>query len=84
MATMTRRLQVLLDEDRYARLEKEAARRGTSVATLVREAIDAKFPGWGLTRAEAARQILDGEPLEVGDWEDLKEEILTAYDLPLE
>lgn len=41
---MTRRLQILLDEGRYARLEERASRRGASVATLVREAIDIAYP----------------------------------------
>ncbi|MGH3133215.1 MAG: antitoxin [Gaiellaceae bacterium] len=35
------RLQVLISPDQRRRLEAEAKRRGSSVATLVREAIDA-------------------------------------------
>ena len=37
---MERRLQILLDEERYARISAAAKRRGVSVATVVREAID--------------------------------------------
>jgi hypothetical protein len=40
---LTGRLEVLIDEDRYSRLEQRARQRGTSVATLVREAINASF-----------------------------------------
>ena len=67
MATMTRRLQVLLDEAHYARLEHQAARRGTSIATLVREAIDTAFPVDGLDRTEAAHRVLDAAPIQVSD-----------------
>jgi hypothetical protein len=80
MPTMTRRLQVLLDEARYARLEQQAARRGTSIATLVREAIDAAFPVDGPDRPEAARRILDAAPIPVSDWPLMKDEIDQMYD----
>jgi hypothetical protein len=42
---LTHRLHVLLDEERWQRLEIESARRGTAMAALVREAIDVAFPG---------------------------------------
>lgn len=79
MATLTRRLQVLLDAERFARLEREAARRGSSVATLVREAIDAAFPDDGISRADAARLLLDAEPILIHDWPVLKAEIDEMY-----
>lgn len=41
---LTHRLHVLLDDDRWHRLEVEAGRRGVAMAVLVREAIDATFP----------------------------------------
>ncbi|MGH3933129.1 MAG: hypothetical protein ACRDTG_23040 [Pseudonocardiaceae bacterium] len=77
---MTRRLQVLLDEARYARLEQQAARRGASIATLVREAIDAAFPVDGPDRSEAARRVLDAAPIEVSDWSLMKDEIEQMYE----
>jgi predicted DNA-binding protein len=40
MSMLRERLQVLVSEEQRQRLETEAARRGTSVATVVREAID--------------------------------------------
>lgn len=42
---MERRLQLLLDAERYARLAGEAERSGRSVAAVIREAIDFRFPG---------------------------------------
>jgi hypothetical protein len=80
MATMTRRLQVLLDPDRYERLERHAQRRGTSVAMLVREAIDTAFPNNQPTRAEAGRRLLDAEPIPVDDWPIMKREIEEMYE----
>ncbi|MBA2324457.1 MAG: antitoxin [Pseudonocardiales bacterium] len=79
MATLNHRLQVLLDDERLARLVKEAERRGSSVATLVREAIDTAFPAEGLSRVDAGRVLLDAEPIEVGDWSELKDEIEQMY-----
>lgn len=80
MALMTRRLQVLLDQGRYARLEEQAGRRGASVATLVREAIDMAFPPDGLDRAAAASRILAADPIPVTDWETMKEDLDDMYD----
>lgn len=79
MAVLTQRLQLLLDEERLARLNQEAERRGSSVAALVREAIDATFPPDGPGRGAAGRLLLDAEPLELGDWSDVKDEIETMY-----
>jgi predicted DNA-binding protein len=80
MPTLTRRLQILLDEDRYLRLERVARRRGSSVATIVRDAIDAAFPDDGPSRAEAARRVLDAEPIPVSDWPSIKAEIDQTYE----
>jgi predicted DNA-binding protein len=79
MATLTRRTQILLDEDRYRRLEERASKSGRSVASLIREAIDDML---GLEdearrRLEAGRRFLaaptpthyDREP----DWDEIDE-----------
>jgi hypothetical protein len=55
-------------------------RRGASVATIVREAIDAAFPGDGPDRAEAGRRVLDAEPIPVSDWPLIKDEIDRMYE----
>jgi hypothetical protein len=39
----TERLQILVSREQRRRLEAEAERRGTSVAALVGEALDARF-----------------------------------------
>lgn len=79
MSMLTRRLQILLDEDRYARLADEAGRRGVAVAVVVREAIDSSFPSSARRRAEAARAILAAEPMRVpDDPADLRREIAAA------
>jgi hypothetical protein len=75
MATMTRRLQLLLDEGRYTRLERRAKRRGTSVAAVIREAIDTTFPDEDLDRERAVQFLLDAEPMPIEDWPVLKREI---------
>lgn len=76
--TLDRRLQVLLDEAQYRRLEEHAARRGESVAALVREAIDERFPDERLDRRRAGELLLDARPMNVGDWTVMKEELLGA------
>lgn len=58
MPHLTRRTQILLDEARYARLSKEAESRGSSVAGLIREAIDQTFPITSYDRRAAAAEFL--------------------------
>ena len=74
---LTRRLQVLVDDERYERLSRRAAAEGTSIATLVREAIDARYPSDDGTKRAAADAILAAEPISLpDDPADLKREIL--------
>jgi hypothetical protein len=75
MSMLSRRLQVLIDEDRWSRLEREAGRRGVSVGTVVREAIDERFPGDGDERRTALQAVLDAEPMVVPDPAALREEL---------
>ena len=80
MATLTRRLQILVDEARYELLEREAAATGRPVAELVREAIDARY-GADLAAQQAAyRRILAVEPMPVDDWATRKDELLDTLD----
>ncbi|MGQ0845739.1 MAG: ribbon-helix-helix protein, CopG family [Sporichthyaceae bacterium] len=80
MAILTRRLQILLDEDRYQRLERMARARQISVATLIREAVDTAFPAQPVPRAEAGRRLLEAPPIAVEDWEALEGEIESMYE----
>jgi hypothetical protein len=65
--TMDRRLQLLLDEDRYRRVAALASQRGTSVAAVIRDAIDRGLPRPERRRTAAARRILDAEDMPVPD-----------------
>ncbi|MBV8084219.1 MAG: antitoxin [Chloroflexi bacterium] len=67
MSMLDRRLRVLIDEDRWSRLEHEAARRGVAVAVLVREAIDERYPGDADERRRALQSLLDGDLMPVPD-----------------
>ena len=77
MSTMEKRLQVLLDDERFSRISHIAARRGASIGSVVREAIDVAFPSVEITRQEAVKQFLacsDDEPADTNDqlWEKTK------------
>jgi hypothetical protein len=75
MSMLDRRLQVLIDEDRWSRLEREAGRRGVPVAVLVREAIDERYPGNASERRAALQAVLDAEPMDVPDPDELQREL---------
>jgi hypothetical protein len=81
MATMNRRLQILMDEQRYALLEQESRRTGRAIAGLIRDAIDGRY-GVDLEARRAAFEcILAAEPMPVEDWDVMKRELLdTFYD----
>jgi predicted DNA-binding protein len=76
MSVMERRLQLLLDQERYDRVEQEARRSGRSVAAVIREAIDVRFESDFSIRAEAIRSLLEETREPVGvepDWSESKE-----------
>lgn len=58
MHMLTRRTQLLLDEERYSRLDRRARTTGRSVAAVIREAIDGQL---GAGAEATARR-------EAGDW----------------
>jgi hypothetical protein len=78
LCMLDRRLHILLDAERYDRLARKAEERGTSIATLVREALDVAFPAVDPRRAAAAKEILSAEPMPVPDVSDLLEELEEA------
>jgi predicted DNA-binding ribbon-helix-helix protein len=75
MATLTRRLQVLIEESRFTELEHIAQERHTTVAALVREALDRTYARPELTHREASTRLLDRAPIDVGEWDQVKREI---------
>lgn len=78
---LNRRLQILVDDERFERLAEASKRTGAPVGELVRRAIDREFPPHDTAREEAGRWLLamapppgDFEP----DWEEQKQEMLDA------
>jgi len=81
VAELTRRLQLLLDEEQYHRVAAKARRERTSVAAVIRHAIDRDLDEADERRMAALKAILGAEPIEVPeDPEDLKREIDQMYD----
>lgn len=76
MPKLTHRTQILLDDERYRRLQRQSELTRRSMGSLVREAIDYRFPGASMTKEEAVDAILNAEPMEVDDWPKMKEEML--------
>jgi predicted transcriptional regulator len=80
MCMLSRRTQLLLDDERYARLSRRARATGQSVAAVIREAIDDKLAAdaAGPSRHEAGAWLL-AQPLPAApepDWADAKREML--------
>lgn len=75
MSMLTRRLQVLIDDARWQRLESAAERQRVPVSVLVREAIDAAYPATDAVRREAGRRVLDAVPMPVPAVGDLAAEL---------
>jgi hypothetical protein len=75
MSMLARRLQVLIDEDRFERLAAEAERRRVSVAVVVRDAIDAMYPTTAAARQSAGARILEAEPMAVPNPNELRDEL---------
>jgi hypothetical protein len=80
---LNRRLQVLVDDERYELLTRESKRIGAPVGELVRRAIDHEFPRLaGRTERErAGRDLLGMPPPPAGkepDWGEQKREIRNA------
>jgi hypothetical protein len=88
MATLDRRVQILLDPAQYAALEHEASVHNRSVASLIREAVDERLNRSKKTRVEALERLFaradaqpPGAPI---DWDEEKESFEREFlkDLP--
>ncbi len=73
--SLDRRLQILLDDDRYQRVETLARQQGTSVAAVIRQAIDRGLPSPDRRREAAARQLLAAAPAAAPSVEELTAEL---------
>lgn len=76
MPSLSRRTQLLLDDDLHQRLRQIAAERGISLGALIREAIDEKLARVQDARATAIEELLSAEPMPVDDWPIMKREML--------
>ena len=75
MCMLTRRLQILLDDRQYARLEAFARERNLSVGAAVRAAIDSAIPSVRDERRAAALQVLGAEEMPVPSPHELRLEL---------
>jgi hypothetical protein len=75
MSMLDRRLQVLIDEERWDRLTAEADRRRVPVAVLVREALDQVYPNDFEQRRAALQRVLAAEKMPVPGPEELRREL---------
>lgn len=73
---LTRRTQLLLDDELHRRLRETAARRGISMGALIREAIDEKLSGTQDARSQAIGELLAAEPMPVEDWPLMKRQMI--------
>ncbi|MDR1294728.1 MAG: hypothetical protein LBK59_07200 [Bifidobacteriaceae bacterium] len=89
MAVLERRLQLLIDHERYQRLELQARAQGRTVAAVVRDAISQHLDNDRIERAAAASRFLatpvpDGpEPEWTGIKRDLDTDLLRGIDSAL-
>lgn len=66
---------MLLTPEQRQRLQRRAAQERRSVGAVIRDAVDAYTGSTGRTRREAADSLLGiGAP--VGDWQEMKSEII--------
>jgi hypothetical protein len=80
MATLSRRVQLLLSPEQYKRLEAIADAEGLSVGALIRRAIDRlQGPPRQTKRLKAVRRIA-AMSLPVGDWEQMERESMESHD----
>jgi hypothetical protein len=61
---LDRRVQILLDEERYQKVAREARRRGVSIAAVIRDALD-QLPADAEVRRSAVDAILAAKPMSV-------------------
>jgi hypothetical protein len=76
MHMLDRRLQILLDEPRYRRVSAAARERKTSVAAVIRDAIDQALPADLEDKRAAWEELKRAEPMPVPETvEELRAEL---------
>jgi len=76
---LEKRLQILIDERRWARLAAYADERKLSVGAVVREALDRTIPAAKDERRRAARAILQAAPMDAPRPSALRKELETLH-----
>lgn len=89
MSVLEKRLQVLIDEERFARLEAESQATGRSIGSIVRDAIDVRLAESNdrVRRRAAGARLLAATAEASGrepDWADTKVELEEALGRRLE
>ena len=81
--SVTRRAQILMEPDEYDCLEAIARQKGVAVAELIRRAVRERYLLARDDRLRVAGEICSMD-LQVGDWQELEEEIALGHvaDLP--
>jgi predicted transcriptional regulator len=74
MATLTKRVQVLLNPFQYQRLDEIARQRNRSVGALIREAIDQVYLRDAVAGRVASVRALAAMEMPVADWEQMERE----------
>jgi hypothetical protein len=74
--SLTRRTQLLLDDELHHRLRETATQRGVSMGALIREAVEEKLARTQDARARAIQELLDAEPMPVEDWPVMKRQMI--------
>lgn len=74
MATLNKRVQVLLSAAQYARLKEIARSRGKSVGALVRQAVHKQYLDTSREELVAAVEEMARLRLPVSDWEQMERE----------
>ena len=84
MATLEKRVQVLFDEELYARLEAEASAERTSVGAFIREAVSDRLDRRGVEAKAALKRLwarVDAEPARGPiDWASEKDAMEREYE----
>ena len=80
MCMLDHRLQILLDDERYQKVVREAKRRGVSIAAVIREALD-RLPADANERRTTIDAILNAEAMLLPtDPADLRRELDGAHE----
>lgn len=75
MSTLSKRLEIRLDQERFAVLKKEASKQDKSIAELIREAIDKVLFRSTIDKRLEALKKMGKVDAPVSSWETMEKEI---------